>query len=218
MNFSLNLSQGWIFPKCFKTLSFSLTMTQTNFQTDGDSTHFHTDSKMIFLYNNQRKKSNISCSPVWVVHVLCFHHMTHNNYSALKCSKCLVQTEYSSSSENLTVGTWTLHFSRLLTVSQQLVTADTRVILRYLIYANHVLTNTQYSSSMLNTISCRWDNCSANFIPVCVTLRRATDGSLSHVWQYSWLLRVYRGHGLINLTFITKKTFRSYFLMVLLIS
>lgn len=123
MNSSLNLSQGWIFPKCFKTLSFSLTMTQTNFQTDGDSTHFHTDSKMIFLYNNQRKKSNISCSPVWVVHVLCFHHMTHNNYSALKCSKCLVQTEYSSSSENLTVGTWTLHFSRLLTVSQQLVTA-----------------------------------------------------------------------------------------------
>lgn len=126
--------------------------------------------------------------------------------------------EYSSSSENLTVGTWTLHFSRLLTVSQQLVTADTRVILRYLIYANHVLTNTQYSSSMLNTISCRWDNCSANFIPVCVTLRRATDGSLSHVWQYSWLLRVYRDHGLINLIFITKKTFRSYFLMVLLIS
>lgn len=123
MNSSLNLSQGWIFPKCFKTLSFSLTMTQTNFQTDGDSTHFHTDSKMIFLYNNQRKKSNISCSPVWVVHVLCFRHMTHNNYSALKCSKCLVQTEYSSSSENLTVGTWTLHFSRLLTVSQQLVTA-----------------------------------------------------------------------------------------------
>lgn len=118
--------------------------------------------------------------------------------------------EYSSSSENLTVGTWTLHFSRLLTVSQQLVTAHScHLEVSYLC---------QYSSSMLNTISCRWDNCSANFIPVCVTLRRATDGSLSHVWQYSWLLRVYRGHGLINLTFITKKTFRSYFLMVLLIS
>lgn len=130
MNSSLNLSQGWIFPKCFKTLSISLTMTQTNFQTDEDSTHFHTDSKIIFIYNNQRKKKNqiavliiISCSSVRVVHVFCFHH----DAKQLLCVKVQqmfsANCEYSSSSENLTVGTWTLHFSRLLTVSQQLVTA-----------------------------------------------------------------------------------------------
>lgn len=149
MNSSLNLSQGWIFPKCFKTLSFSLTMTQTNFQTDGDSTHFHTDSKMIFLYNNQRKKIKYFLQPCMGCARSLFSSHDAQQLLCVKVQQMFsANCEYSSSSENLTVGTWTLHFSRLLTVSQQLVTADTRVILRYLIYANHVLTNTQYSSTL----------------------------------------------------------------------
>lgn len=124
MNSSLNLSQGWIFPKCFKTLSFSLTMTQTNFQTDGDSTHFHTDSKMIFIYNNQRKKIKYFLQLCMGCARFLFSSHDAQQLLCVKVQQMFsANCEYSSSSENLTVGTWTLHFSRLLTVSQQLVTA-----------------------------------------------------------------------------------------------
>lgn len=215
MNSSLNLSQGWIFPKCFKTLSFSLTMTQTNFQTDGDSTHFHTDSKMIFLYNNQRKKIKYFLQPCMGCARSLF---SSHDAQQLLCVK--VQQMFSANWVQQLFGEFdcgNLNTAFLSPFNCQSAAGYGR-------YSCHLEVSylcqscTDKYTVQLNTISCRWDNCSANFIPVCVTLRRATDGSLSHVWQYSWLLRVYRGHGLINLTFITKKTFRSYFLMVLLIS